>query len=183
MNFAKAWLGEVQTIAAEIDPAAVDELAAQLVAVRIRKGRLFVLGLGGSAANASHCVNDLRVRAGIAAFSPVDNVAELTARANDYGWKTTLYGMLKCSEIGRRDAILIFSGSGESKALLDAAVYAKVAKTTVLGILGTPDSSIGKVCDHAIVVPCPNADHRAGHSESFQAVIWHAVVDAIAEKR
>jgi D-sedoheptulose 7-phosphate isomerase len=183
VNFAKAWLEEVREIADGLDHGAIDELAAQILAVRIRRGRIFVLGLGGSAANAQHCVNDLRVRAGLAAFSPADNVAELTARANDYGWKNTLWGMLKASDLRKPDAVLILSGSGESRALYEAALYATSCHATVLGIVGMPDSSIGKVCTHQVVIPCPNAEHRAGHAESFQAVIWHAVVDAIAEKR
>jgi D-sedoheptulose 7-phosphate isomerase len=177
MTFALEYLHETAAVVAAMDPESIERLVESLRAVRDRGGRVFVLGLGGSAANASHCVNDLRVRAGIEAYTPTDNVAELTARVNDgerdYGWWTCLEDWLYESRVSERDALLVFSGSGESIPLCTAVEH---TPATVLGVLGTANSRISHSCEVQVQIPLVNKEHRAGHAEAFQAVVWHACV-------
>jgi len=172
MTFALEYLHETSAVAAAMDPDAIERLVESLRAVRDRGGRVFVLGLGGSAANASHCVNDLRVRGNIQAYTP--EIAEWTARANDEGWEVALARYLR--GLTTLDAVVILSGSGESAPLRRAATMARAHGAWVFGVLGTAGSPIGKLCDVEVLIPEVNACHRAGHAEAFQAVVWHACV-------
>ena len=157
-------------------------MAAQLGALRDRGGRLFVLGVGGSAANASHAVNDFRKLAGIEAYTPVDNVSELTARTNDEGWDTVFATWLEGSRLRRDDLILVLSvggGSAErhiSANIVKALVYAKGVGAQILGVVGRDGGFTATVADECIIVPTVNLDRVTPHTEAFQAVIWHLLV-------
>ena len=157
-------------------------MADQLVALRERKGRLFLIGVGGSAGNCSHAVNDFRKLCGIQAYSPVDNVSELTARANDEGWDTIFSGWLEISDLSVRDAILILSvGGGDSARnvstnIVKAIDFAKSRGAKVLGIVGRDTGYTAKHGDVVVVVPQVNADRVTPLSEAFQAVVWHLLV-------
>jgi len=157
-------------------------MADQLVALRGRKGRLFLIGVGGSAGNCSHAVNDFRKLCGIQAYSPVDNVSELTARANDEGWDTIFSGWLEISDLSVRDAILILSvGGGDSARnvstnIVKAIDFAKSRGAKVLGIVGRDTGYTAKHGDVVVVVPQVNADRVTPLSEAFQAVVWHCLV-------
>jgi len=157
-------------------------MADQLVALRERKGRLFLIGVGGSAGNCSHAVNDFRKLCGIQAYSPVDNVSELTARANDEGWDTIFSGWLEISDLSVRDAILILSvGGGDSARnvstnIVKAIDFAKSRGAKVLGIVGRDTGYTAKHGDVVVVVPQVNADRVTPLSEAFQAVVWHCLV-------
>ncbi len=182
MNFAKQFLAEVQTIAGQIDSEAIERLADELVYVRQRGGRMFVLGVGGSAANASHAVNDLRKLCGIEAYAPTDNVSELTARINDDGWTTVFVEWLKGSRLSAKDALLVFSvGGGNiekniSPNLVSAIQFAKQVGATVLGIVGRDGGYTAKEATVCVVVPTVNPEHVTPHTEAFQAVVWHLLV-------
>ncbi len=171
--FVAQYLAETAQIATDLDASPIEAMVDAFVRVRSRGGRVFVLGLGGSAANADHCVNDLRMRAGLDAYSPP--VSEWTARANDQGWAIALKEWLRGSRLGASDAVLILSGSGESLPLVVAARYAQTVDATRLAILGRSGASIAEHCQQSVVIPCPDA-RRAGHAEAFQAVVWHCVV-------
>lgn len=172
MTFSKLYLSETAEIAASLDAGAIESIVAVLEKIRRRGGRVFVLGLGGSAANAEHCVNDLRVRAGLEAYAP--QMSEWTARGNDQGWAVALKEWLRGSRLCSADAVMLLSGSGQSLALLLAARYARLLTAKTIGILGTAKSSIEAECAHVVVIPCPK-ERLAGHAESFQAVVWHAI--------
>lgn len=177
-TFAATWLGEVEGIARRLNAPSIEKLVEAIHYSKRKAGRVFVLGVGGSAANASHCVNDLRMRVGVEAYAPTDGIAELLARVNDYadGWSRMFSAWLNESRVMRYDLVLILSVSGATPPLVEAAKYAKHIGARVAGILGTPGSDVEKLCDVAIVVPCPMEAHRAGHAEAFQSVVWHAVV-------
>ena len=153
-----------------------------LVAVRERGGRLFILGVGGSAANASHAVNDFRKIAGLECYTPADNVSELTARINDEGWSTVFAEWLKGSRLNAKDALLIFSvGGGNvekniSPNLVEALQLAKERGSAVLGVVGRDGGYTAKVADVAIVIPTVNRRNITAHSEAFQAVVWHLFI-------
>ncbi len=180
--FAQAFLAEAQDVARRIDVDAVEAVVAQLAAVKARGGRLFILGVGGSAGNASHAVNDFRKLAGLEAYAPTDNVSELTARTNDEGWETVFSGWLKVSRLSSKDGILIFSvGGGDlernvSPNLVRALQYAEEIGTTIVGVVGRDGGYTAKVADACVVIPTVNADHVTPHSEAFQAVVWHLMV-------
>ncbi len=153
-----------------------------LAAVRERGGRLFILGVGGSAANASHAVNDFRKIAGLECYAPTDNVSELTARTNDEGWSTVFAEWLKGSRLNEKDALLILSvGGGNleknvSPNLVAALQLAKERGASVLGIVGRDGGYTAKVADVAIIIPTVNPNNTTPHSEAFQAVVWHLFV-------
>lgn len=180
--FLKQYFGEVADVAAKIDVATVDRMVQRLVRLRADGGRLFILGVGGSAGNASHAVNDFRKLAGIDAATPVDNVSELTARINDEGWDTVFAAWLRVSRAGARDALLILSvggGSAErniSANLVEAVKEAKPRGVDVLGIVGRDGGYTARYGDIVLVVPTVNADNITPHTEAFQAVVWHAIV-------
>ena len=182
MTHAQSYLDQVRQIAAALDPELIEKMAEELADLRQRGGRLFLLGVGGSAANCSHAVNDFRKLAGIEAYSPCDNVAELTARTNDEGWPTVFEAWLRTSRAGAKDALLIFSvGGGDlernvSPNLVRALGEAKRRGTRILGIVGRDGGYTKKAGDVVVVVPTVAAALVTPHAESFQAVIWHCLV-------
>ncbi len=173
---------QVEEISGKFDFAAVERLAQELAELRENAGRLFVIGVGGSAANASHSVNDFRKLCNIEAYTPVDNVSELTARANDEGWISIFTGWLKVSRANERDAILIFSvGGGDAEKnisanIVDAIDYAKANKIKVYAVVGRDNGHAAKHGDVVVVIPTITHDLITPHSEAFQAVVWHCLV-------
>lgn len=182
MSFTQQFLTEASQIIAKLDTAAIDKTVEALAAIRARGGRLFVLGVGGSASNAAHAVNDFRKIAGIETYSPTDNVSELTARTNDEGWETVFAEWLKGSRLDADDGILVFSvGGGDlernvSPNLVRAVQHAKKVGATVCGIVGRDGGYTAKVADACVIVPTVNAAHVTPHAEAFQAVVWHLFV-------
>jgi D-sedoheptulose 7-phosphate isomerase len=189
MSFASDYLEEVKKVVAGLDPKAIEDAVALLDKVRARGGRLFILGVGGSAANASHAVNDFRKICGFECYAPTDNVSELTARTNDEGWQTVFVEWLKGSRLSDKDALLIFSVGGGNAAknisanLVSALDFAKKIGATVLGIVSRDGGHTAKIADACIIVPTINADHITPHAEAFQAVIWHLLVSHPTLKR
>jgi D-sedoheptulose 7-phosphate isomerase len=181
-NFSAHFLTEVQEVALRLDAATIEQMAALLVAVRERGGRLFILGVGGSAGNASHAVNDFRKLVGLESYAPTDNVSELTARTNDEGWPTVFESWLRVSRLQARDAILVFSvggGSAErnvSPNLVAALDYAKSVGASVLGIIGRDGGYTAKVADVCVIIPTVHPERVTPHSEAFQAIVWHLLV-------
>ena len=181
-SHSELYFAEAARIAGSIDHAVVENLAAELDALRDREGRLFVLGVGGSAANCSHAVNDFRKLCGIEAYAPVDNVAELTARTNDEGWDTVFSGWLEVSRANRRDALLIFSvGGGDavrkvSANLVKAIDLAKERGLKVFGVVGRDSGYTAQEGDVVVVIPAIDESRVTPHSEAFQGVVWHALV-------
>ena len=182
MNFVRQYLEETQKVAAQLNAAALGKVVDELAAVRERRGRLFILGVGGSAANASHAVNDFRKICGFEAYAPTDNVAELTARTNDEGWATVLSEWLKGSRLDAGDGVLIFSvGGGDleknvSPNLVNAIQLAKRVGATILGIVGRDGGYTAREATACVVIPTVNPAHVTPHSEAFQAVVWHLFV-------
>jgi len=182
MTFSEQFLAEAAEILKQIDTAEVERMAATLAECRASGGRLFILGVGGSAANASHAVNDFRKICGMEAYAPTDNVSELTARTNDEGWAGVFEGWLKVSRLRAADALLIFSvGGGNlergvSPNLVAAVKYAKSVGATVTGIVGRDGGYTAQEADACVIVPTVNVKHVTPHAEAFQAVIWHLLV-------
>jgi D-sedoheptulose 7-phosphate isomerase len=182
MSYSEQHLQETARIVSQLDPALCEKAVELLAAVRERGGRLFILGVGGSAANASHAVNDFRKIAGIECYAPTDNVSELTARTNDEGWSTVFAEWLKGSRLNDKDALLILSvGGGNleknvSPNLVAALQLAKERGASVLGIVGRDGGYTAKVADVVIIIPTVNANNTTPHSEAFQAVVWHLFV-------
>ncbi len=182
MEFTRTFFAEVSKIASSIDCEEVEAIARALAAVRERGGRLFVLGVGGSAGNASHAVNDFRKLCGIEAYAPTDNVSELTARTNDEGWPTVFAGWLEVSRLSAKDAVLVFSvGGGDmernvSPNLVEALKLAKSRNVLILGVVGRDGGYTKKVGDHVVVIPTVHPDRVTPHAEAYQAVVWHALV-------
>lgn len=175
-------LWETAQVLALLDAENIEQLVQMLARVRARDGRLFFLGVGGSAANCSHAVNDFRKLAGFEAYAPTDNVSELTARTNDEGWDTTFAAWLKGSRINKLDAVFVMSvGGGNlernvSANLVHALQYAKEVGAGVVGIVGRDGGYTAQVADAVVIVPTVNADNVTPHSEAFQAVLWHLLV-------
>jgi D-sedoheptulose 7-phosphate isomerase len=182
VSFATDYLAEVQQVAAQLDAAAIERCVEELARVRGRGGRLFILGVGGSAANASHAVNDFRKICGFEAYAPTDNVGELTARTNDEGWATVFAEWLKGSRLCDRDGLLIFSvGGGNleknvSANLVLAIQFAKKIGASVIGVVGRDGGFTAKEATACVLVPTVNANHVTPHAEAFQAVLWHLFV-------
>jgi D-sedoheptulose 7-phosphate isomerase len=182
MSYSVQHLQETAAIVAQINPADCEKCAQELVALRRRGGRLFILGVGGSAANASHAVNDFRKIGGFEAYAPTDNVSELTARTNDEGWTSVFAEWLRGSRLNNKDALMIFSvGGGDveknvSPNLVAALQLAKQLGTRVIGIVGKDGGYTAKVADARVIVPTVNPNNVTPHSEAFQAVIWHLLV-------
>jgi D-sedoheptulose 7-phosphate isomerase len=189
MTFTEQFLAEAAEILKQIDAASVERLALTLAACRAGGGRLFILGVGGSAANASHAVNDFRKICGLEAYAPTDNVSELTARTNDEGWAGVFEGWLKVSRLREADALLIFSvGGGNlerqvSPNLVAAIQYAKTVGAKVTGIVGRDGGYTALNSDACVIVPTVNVKHVTPHAEAFQAVIWHLLVTHPALKQ
>ena len=188
MSFVRTHLDETKRIIDALDVNAIDRMADALAALRQRGGRLFFLGVGGSAGNCSHAVNDFRKLAGIEAYAPTDNVSELTARTNDEGWETVFAEWLKVSKLKADDALFVFSVGGGSfeknisPNLVRALQYAKTVGAKVLGVVGRDGGYTAKVGDAVCIVPTVNPDAVTPHSEAFQAVIWHLLVSHPALK-
>jgi D-sedoheptulose 7-phosphate isomerase len=176
------FFAEAGKICATIDMARVEALATDLAQLRERGGRLFMLGVGGSAGNCSHAVNDFRKLCGIETYSPIDNVSELTARTNDDGWDTVFSGWLEVSRLTERDAIFILSvGGGDAERnispnLIKAIDLAKSRKAKVYGVVGRGTGYTARVGDVVVVVPEVNPARVTPLSEAFQAVVWHCLV-------
>ncbi|AMY11721.1 Phosphoheptose isomerase [Luteitalea pratensis] len=188
MSFAAQYLEEVVEITRALDRDAIEAVVAVLAAARAAGGRLFILGVGGSAANASHAVNDFRKIVGIETYAPTDNVSELTARTNDEGWATVFASWLTTSRISAADVVLIFSvGGGDAERnvspnLVAAIDTAKAAGARVVGIVGRDGGYTAKSADACVIVPTVNVTHTTPHAEAFQAVVWHLFVSHPALK-
>lgn len=182
MSYSQQHLDESVEITKAIDPETIEKIVDLLVDVKLIGGRLFVLGVGGSAANAGHAVNDFRKLAGIETYAPTDNVAELTARTNDEGWETVFSGWLKVSKITSRDCLFILSVGGGNKEknvstnLIEAIDLAKEVGARVTGIVGRDGGYTAKHADVCLIIPTVNISTVTPHSESFQTVIWHLIV-------
>jgi D-sedoheptulose 7-phosphate isomerase len=188
MSFTKQYLAETSEIVSRLDIAAIEKCVSILSEARANGGRLFVLGVGGSAANASHAVNDFRKIVGIETYAPTDNVSELTARTNDDGWDSVFSNWLKVSRLRSDDVLLVFSvGGGNveknvSPNLVAALRLAKEVSAKVIGIVGRDGGYTAKVADAAVIVPVVNPENTTPHSEAFQAVVWHLFVSHPALK-
>ena len=182
MSYSKQHLDESIEITRAIDPEIVEKIVDLLADVKSTGGRLFVLGVGGSAANAGHAVNDFRKLAGIETYAPTDNVAELTARTNDEGWQTVFSGWLKVSKLTTKDCLFILSVGGGNKEknvspnLIEAIDLAKEVGARVTGIVGRDGGYTAQYADVCLVVPTVNSGTVTPHSESFQTVLWHLMV-------
>jgi D-sedoheptulose 7-phosphate isomerase len=187
--FSASFLAEVREIASRLNAESVEKAVALLVSVRERSGRLFVLGVGGSAANASHAVNDFRKIAGIEAYAPTDNVSELTARVNDEGWSSVFAAWLQVSRLSARDAVLVFSVGGGSLEqnvspnIVAALDYAKASRASVIGVVGRDGGYTASVADACVLIPVVHPDRITPHTEAFQAIVWHLLVSHPALQR
>jgi len=182
MSYSQQHLDETSQITSAISAETVESIVKLLKQVKEEKGRIFFLGVGGSAANAGHAVNDFRKLAGIESYAPTDNVAELTARTNDEGWPTVFAGWLKVSNLTSKDCLFILSVGGGDKErgvsanLCEAIDYGKSVGAKITGIVGRDGGYTGKMADVCLIVPTVNPATVTPHSESFQAVIWHLMV-------
>lgn len=182
VTYTTEFLAEVGKIASSIDPASVDRLIEHLVALRSRHGRLFIVGSGGGAGHASHAVNDFRKLTGIEAYTPTDNVSELTARINDDGWETSYAEWLKVSRFGKDDMLLVFSvGGGDAQRdlsvnLIRCIEEAKRVGARVGGIVGRDGGATAEAADAVVLVPNPRPETVTPQTEGFQAVLWHLLV-------
>jgi D-sedoheptulose 7-phosphate isomerase len=182
MGYAEQHMRESAEIIERMDSAAIEKMADLLAQLKSEGGRIFFLGVGGSAGNCSHAVNDFRKIVGIECYAPTDNVSELTARTNDEGWATVFVEWLKISKLLAKDALFIFSvGGGNlekniSPNLVTALQYAKTVGSKVMGVVGRDGGYTAKVADACVIVPTVNAENVTPHSEAFQAVVWHLLV-------
>jgi D-sedoheptulose 7-phosphate isomerase len=182
VSFTQQYLTEAGQIIQQLDMRAIDRIVALLAETRARGGRLFILGVGGSAANASHAVNDFRKIVGLEAYAPTDNVSELTARTNDEGWASVFEGWLRVSRLRADDLVLVFSVGGGNVAknispnLVAALQYAKSVGARVIGAVGRDGGHTAQVADACVIIPTVNPAHVTPHTEAFQAVIWHLLV-------
>ena len=182
MTYSEKHLNEVRQIIESIDVEAIESMVKLLAQVRTDGGRLFFLGVGGSAGNCSHAVNDFRKIAGFESYAPTDNVSELTARTNDEGWDTVFVEWLKTSRLSERDAVFVFSvGGGDleknvSPNLVKALQYAKAVGAGITGVVGRDGGFTATVADVCVIVPTVNPETITPHAEAFQAVVWHLLV-------
>jgi D-sedoheptulose 7-phosphate isomerase len=182
MNFSRQFLDEASEILRRLDISVIDRAIQILAETRARQGRLFILGVGGSAANASHAVNDFRKIGGFEAYAPTDNVSELTARTNDEGWSTVFENWLRVSRLRAEDAILVLSVGGGSVEknvspnLVAALQYARKIGCAIIGIVGRDGGFTASVANACILIPTANPVHVTPHAEAFQAVIWHLMI-------
>lgn len=182
MTFTQTFLEEVLQVTKGLDRDAIERMAGILADVRSEGGRLFMLGVGGSAANASHAVNDFRKIAGLETYAPTDNVSELTARTNDEGWVTIFERWLRVSRLRKEDCLFILSvGGGNmekqvSPNLVSALNYGKEVGAKIIGITGRDGGYTATVADACVIVPTVNPAHITPHSEAFQAIVWHLLV-------
>jgi len=182
MSYSRQHLKEAVEIIQKIDESAIEKMADLILQVKKNEGRIFFLGIGGSAGNCSHAVNDFRKIVNIEAYAPTDNVSELTARTNDEGWSTIFVEWLKVSKLLPKDMLFIFSvGGGNlekniSPNLVEALKYAKIVGSKVIGVVGRDGGYTAKVADACVVIPTVNIETITPHSEAFQAVVWHLLV-------
>jgi D-sedoheptulose 7-phosphate isomerase len=182
MSYVDKYLAETMAVAEQIDHAVIERMIEIILDIRQKNGRLFFLGVGGSAGNASHAVNDFRKIAGIESYSPCDNVSELTARTNDDGWESVFVAWLKGSHLNNKDGVFVLSVGGGNQEknvsvnLVRALEYTKKVGAKIIGIVGRDGGYTGKVADACVIIPTVNAATVTAHSEAFQAVIWHLIV-------
>lgn len=182
MSYVDDYLREVKSITALLDRAAIEKMINTLIDIRDKKGRLFFLGVGGGAGNASHAVNDFRKIAGFESYSPTDNISELTARINDDGWETSFVAWLNGSNLNSKDGVFVFSVGGGNREknvsvnLVKALEYAKKVRAKVLGIVGRDGGYTGNIADVCLIIPIVNINTVTPHTEAFQSVIWHLIV-------
>lgn len=182
MGFATLFLNEVRDVAEKLDREAIEKAVSVLAETRSVGGRLFILGVGGSAANASHAVNDFRKIAGFEAYTPTDNVSELTARTNDEGWSGTFASWLSGCRLRAEDCVLVFSVGGGNREkgvspnIVEALILAKSVGARIVAIVGRDGGYSAQVADAAVVIPTVNPNHITPHSEAFQAIVWHLMV-------
>ena len=182
MSYAQQHLNESIEVIQKIDASVIEKMADLLARVKTNGGRIFFLGVGGSAGNCSHAVNDFRKIVGIESYAPTDNVSELTARTNDEGWASIFVEWLKVSKLTAKDMLFIFSvGGGNlekniSPNLVEALKLAKTIGSKVVGVVGRDGGYTAQVADACVIVPTVNADNVTPHSEAFQAVVWHLLV-------
>ncbi|MBI2513700.1 MAG: SIS domain-containing protein [Opitutae bacterium] len=182
MSYAAQHLRETAEIVSRLNPADCEACVTELRATRDRGGRLFILGVGGSAANASHAVNDFRKIAGLETYAPTDNVSELTARTNDEGWATVFVEWLRTSRLNAKDCVMVFSvGGGNleqnvSPNLVTALQFAQEVGARIVGLVGKDGGYTAKVANACVIVPVVNPANITPHSEAFQAVVWHLFV-------
>ncbi len=180
--FAHQYLEEAKIIIDKLDHQAIEKMTELLVALRVRGGRLFLVGVGGGAGHAGHAVNDFRKLAGIESYSPSDNISELTARTNDEGWDTTYSAWMKVSKLNSKDMLFVFSvGGGDlekniSPNIVRAVQYAKEVGANIIGVLGRNGGYTASVADACVIVPTVNPEMVTPHTESFQALVWHLLV-------
>jgi D-sedoheptulose 7-phosphate isomerase len=181
-NYIESYLADTRRVLESLNKQAIKKAVEILKSVKKIKGRVFLLGVGGSAANASHAANDFRKIGGIEAYAATDNVAELTSRINDDGWETVFANWLKTSRLNKKDCVFVFSVGGGSKEknisanLVFALEYARRVKAKIIGIVGRDGGYTAKVADTAIIVPTVNKDVVTALTESFQPLIWHLLV-------
>lgn len=179
MNYSQQHINETIDILNKLDVEAIEQIADILAGIKKDGGRIFFLGVGGSASNCSHAVNDFRKIVGIESYTPTDNVSELTARTNDDGWATVFAEWLKTSRVASKDAVFVFSvGGGNlnkniSPNLVEAIKYAKAVGAKVIGVVGRDDGYAAQKADACVIVPTVNLENITPHSETFQAVVWH----------
>jgi D-sedoheptulose 7-phosphate isomerase len=182
MSYSRQHLDESVEVIKQLDASKIEEMAGLLAKVKKEGGRLFFLGVGGSAGNCSHAVNDFRKIVGIESYAPTDNVSELTARTNDEGWSTVFAEWLKISKLNTKDALFILSvGGGNlekniSPNLVEALKYAKTVGSKITGIVGRDGGFTAEVADVCVIIPTVNSNNITPHSEAFQAVVWHLLV-------
>lgn len=182
MSFSYQFLSEVKEVTSRLDCESIERMATLLAGIRTGGGRLFILGVGGSAANASHAVNDFRKLVGLEAYAPTDNVSELTARTNDEGWSTTFDQWLRVSRLNEKDGVLVLSvGGGDlekqiSPNLVTALQYARSVGAKIMGIVGRNGGYTAAISDVSVIIPIVNSSHVTPHSEAFQAIVWHLLV-------
>lgn len=189
LAFVRSFLDETVAAVQQLDAAAIDAVATEIAGVRSREGRLFILGVGGSAGHASHAVNDFRKLCGIETYAPTDNVSELTARVNDEGWETTFAAWLQVSRLSAKDLVLVFSvGGGDrernvSPNLVRALELAQKVRAPIVGIVGRDGGFTKKSAKACVVIPTVNAERVTPHTEGLCAVVWHLLVTHPAVKQ
>jgi D-sedoheptulose 7-phosphate isomerase len=182
MEYARRYFKEVRAIAEQIDLAVIEKMVTQIELAKAARGRMFFLGVGGSAANCTHAVNDFRKIGGMECYSPVDNVAEITARTNDEGWHTVFAPWLQCSNLSSQDIVFILSVGGGNREknisvnLIEALDFAKSVDATVLGIIGRDGGYTASIADACVIIPTQSPDTVTPHAEAWQAVVWHMLV-------
>lgn len=188
MSFSEQFLDEAKEIIGRLDCASIEKIALLLRETRESGGRLFILGVGGSAANASHAVNDFRKICGFEAYTPADNVSELTARTNDDGWESVFEAWLRGSRLRAEDCLLVFSVGGGNREknvsanLVRALEYARGVGARIAGVVGRDGGYTAQAADACVIVPTVNPVHTTPHAEAFQAVVWHLLVSHPALK-